>query len=147
MDSQKEITPEHARGEGFNIDNGGLLADGSKLRDDMRLLARAARKGWGVSAEKKAWAVNRLQEIASKRTVDMPTAEGMVPSEYPADQNAIAAIRTLATLDGIDQTDHWNQDKNDRLDSGKLTDRMSVQPQITLRGIPEDVTDVDHPPE
>ncbi len=56
---------------------------------------------------------------------------------------AIASIvRTAVMMEGQNQTDYWNNDKNERLDSGKATERMSVMPQITLRGIADGDSDV-----
>ncbi len=124
----EEIKQPENRGEGQAIANGDFMGDGPKLKDDMRLLARAARRGWKVPDAVKDAAVERLRAIAAKSTVAMPMGDaGMVQAEYPADQNAIAAIRTLATLDGLDQTDHWKQDTNDRLDEGKLTGRLGTE--------------------
>ncbi len=128
--------PPDGRGEGEALTRSGLLQDGAKLKDDMRLVARAARLGWGVPKDLKQATIKRLGSIVAKTTVTMPAGEaGLVEAEYPADQNAIAAARTLATLDGLDQTDHWNADKNERLDAGKATERMAVEPVIVEKPV------------
>ncbi len=133
-------TPEPG-GEGSALARSGLLQDGPKLKDDMRLVARAARLGWGVPKELKEQTIKRLGSIVAKTAVTIAAGEaGAVAAEYPADQNAIAAARALAALDGIDQTDHWNADKNDRLDSGKATERVGVGDIVTRRPVTVDPT-------
>ncbi len=47
-------------------------------------------------------------------------------------------IRAVGMVEQQNQTDEWNHDKNERLDAGKATERVSLQPQITLRGLPDD---------
>ena len=76
------------------------LADPDDFNKDNRLVRRAIREGWPIGQAQRGIIVNRLMEIVQKRTVDVPTKEGMVASEAVADVNANAASKTLAGL-------HW----------------------------------------
>jgi hypothetical protein len=46
------------------------------------------------------------------------------PVDVSNARNQIAAVKALAELDKINQADHWNEDKNKRLDDGKATERV-----------------------
>lgn len=65
---------------------GGLLADPHHTRADARMVAMAARRKWPVSRRVRALAVERLASVLE---------------ENPEDTVAIAAVKALATLDGI----------------------------------------------
>lgn len=65
---------------------GAILNDPHHTRADARMVAMAARKKWPISRSKRQMAVERLA-----RVID----------ENPDDSTAIAAIKALATLDGI----------------------------------------------
>ncbi len=62
-------------------------------------------------------------------------------SEVVQAASAIASIvRTAVMMEGQNQTDHWNADKNDRLDSGKATERVGVGDIVTRRPVTVDPT-------
>jgi hypothetical protein len=46
--------------------------------------------------------------------------------------------KTVVAMEGQQQADDHLADKNSRLDSGLATERISVAPVITLRGLPDD---------
>lgn len=74
----------------------------------LKLVTNAVRKGWPVPDEAKAEAVRAARAIIAS-TDDDPRA-------------VVAAVKALVEMDRINQTDHWNQDRNDRLDAGKPTE-------------------------
>ncbi len=123
------------------LQNSGVGERQQNLRD-VRLISRAVRDGWGVPAGKRKAVINRMVGLVEKTVCTIMTAVGPVAVEAPADQLAVAASKVLVDIDKVDQTDYWNNDKNERLDSGKATERMSVMPQITLRGIADGDCDV-----
>jgi hypothetical protein len=104
------------------------------------LLRRAAREGndypgkrWHVPPEfKKATGPALERALTVSANIEDPAkAVGAVCD----------VIRTAAILEGQNQTDFWNQDKNDRLDQGKATERLGgvvvdvpAMPQLPREG-------------
>lgn len=90
---------------------GIVTDDPHRVRGELSLVAQAARNGWAVTPEMKSEAPAIAMEMA-KNAID-PRAKA-------------AALRALATFDQINQVDHWNNDKNDRMDAGKPTEIAGV---------------------
>ncbi len=111
-----------------------------------RGLIREAIKRWpkrwrGLSDGLKDQFADALAQANARMLSAMNSAESVGEAVQAA--GAIASIaRTAVAMEGQNQTDYWNNDKNERLDSGKATERMSVMPQITLRGIADGDSDV-----
>lgn len=85
-------------------------------------MGRAVRERWPIPAEKKPEIVARLTAVVAR-------------SGPEADSAAVQAARVLALMEGQNQTDHWNTDKNTRLDQGKTTDRVGIEPVIIERPV------------
>ncbi len=127
-----------------------ILVGGAQSLDVMsekdRALIRQASKNWprrwrGLSDATKDQFAEALVQ-ANKRMCDaMSNAESLGEAVQAASSIA-SIVRTAVMMEGQNQTDYWNNDKNERLDSGKATERMSVMPQITLRGIADGDCDV-----
>jgi hypothetical protein len=86
-------------------DTGRLLTDPKKVTQDLRLLNRAVRSGWNI--KRKNMIKRRLEGILGKTVVSVPTKNGMVEVDGPADSNAIAAARVLVAMNGQDQADDF----------------------------------------
>ncbi len=94
---------------------------------DRALVRRAVRDGFDISPELKAALVEQLAGVAKD----------------PHDQRElIGAARVLVdmsrvnvALESLDQTDFWNNDKNERLDAGKATERVGIEPVICEEAI------------
>lgn len=110
-----------------------LSGDRTKVAD-INLIRRAARLGWDVPEDALRTAGTLLFEIASQKTTKIIDDEGK-PVEVSNARNQIAAVKALAELDKVNQIDHWNEDKNNRLDSGKLTERTAVDAVVLERPI------------
>lgn len=121
---QNESDP---RGQGGDL---SLYTDEKRVKQDSRLAGRAVRERWPMEQGKRATLVRRLYGIAEKTIVDVPVKDGVYPSELHADQNAIAAARVLAQMEGQNQADEHLDDKNARLDSGQPTESVvfNIQP-------------------
>lgn len=129
--SENEITIKSGgQGEGPAV-----LVDAHRTKSDINLISRAVREGWNVPVEGRAIVVRRLLGVVAKTSVDVMTKEGPANMEGPADQNAVAASRVLVAMDAVNQTDYWNQDKNERLDSGKATERVGIAPVVIEQAI------------
>lgn len=100
-------------GEGDALPN-ILTYDTKRARSDMVMIRQAARGKWGVSDKAKRTAQARLLEIIRKDTVEVPGMNGPVQSEGTADNNAIAAVRTLAILNAQDQADDHQEVEAER---------------------------------
>lgn len=108
----------------------GELLSGDRTKvADIKLIRRAAREGWNVPIEALREAGEILHAIAKQSTATICDADGK-PMEVSNARNQIAAVKALAELDKINQTDHWNEDKNNRLDEGKLTENVGTMPAI-----------------
>lgn len=95
-----------------------------RTAEDIKLVQRAVRNGWNVPAENRQPVIKRLVGIVEKTECTIMTKEGPVALDGPADANAVAAARALIAMDQVDQEDHWNAEKNARLDEGKPTERV-----------------------
>lgn len=100
------------------------------------MLARAIREGWEIPKAKRGEIVDRLLRVMEKEEVAVMTKEGIETLDGPADTNAIGAARVLVAMDGQNQTDFWNQDKNERLDAGKTTENVGIAPVILRKPVP-----------
>lgn len=86
------------RGRG---DSGAILTDPKRLDADLRLVRMALARGYNV--RRKTMLRRRLEAIAAKLEVNVPTKEGgMVPSEALADKHSIDAIKALIAMDQAD---------------------------------------------
>jgi hypothetical protein len=110
-----------------------LSGDRTKVAD-IKLLRRAVREGWNVPPEAMQEAGPILLEIARQTATTVLDADGE-PVDVSNARNQIAAVKALAELDKINQADHWNEDKNARIDSGKATDRIAVDPVVLERPV------------
>lgn len=90
-------------GTGRGGDSGRLLTNPNTVNKDLRLLNRAVRSGWNI--RRKNMIKRRLESVLLKETVSVPTKNGMVEVDGPADSNAIAAARVLVAMNGQDQAD------------------------------------------
>lgn len=88
----------------------GLGDDPHHVRADLNLITRAVRQGWPVTAQAKEQAVEVAQRIMNSGEAD--------------ERSRVAALKALIEMDKVNQTDHWNEDKNVRLDAGKATERV-----------------------
>lgn len=98
-------------------DSGGLLTSDNpkEIKKDLRMIEGAVRKGWNI--KRKNMIQRRLLEIVEKTHVSVPTKNGMVDCDGPADSNAIAAARVLVAMNGQDQADdHLALKINDQSD-------------------------------
>lgn len=110
-------------------DTGGLLTSNNprEVRNDLKLLGRAVRSGWNI--KRKNMIKRRLEEIMQKTSVSVPTKNGMVDCDGPADSNAIAAARVLVAMNGQDQADDHLAIKNGQPESStvvNITNNVSV---------------------
>lgn len=88
------------------------------------MISRAIRERWPVPDGMKRRTLHRLAKVIRKTAVMVNTKDGPVPVDGPADANAVRAAAVLVAMTGQNQTDDWNNDKNDRLDAGKATERV-----------------------
>lgn len=97
--------------------NGGgrIARDSSGLRPmaEARILSRAARENWPVTAKEKANGVLVASEIMSDDEVDA--------------RARIAAVKAIVEMDRVNQSDYWNADKNARIDAGQATENIQYQ--------------------
>jgi hypothetical protein len=112
-----------------------IAQDDTYARADMNLIRRAISEGWEIPQAKKAQVVDRLLEIAQKKSCQVSTKTGIVQLDGPADSNAVKAASVLVAMTGERQRDIHAQDKNDRIDTGKATDRVAVDPVVLERPI------------
>jgi hypothetical protein len=105
-------------------DGGELLDCPSKEVADLKTIARALRNRWVVSPEVKAKLIARMQTIIEKERIEVPTKEGSVLVDGPADSNAVRAASVLAQLESQNQADDHLAEKHARLDDGKATERL-----------------------
>jgi hypothetical protein len=71
----------------------------------------------------------KKQEFVDSLTEANETARRQLQAETPAAALAAASavasiVRTAVMMEGHNQTDYWNADKNARLDAGKATERV-----------------------
>lgn len=127
-------------GSGGGLSTDLLAAEGvaaeKVIADDLKLVGRAVREGWMPSKEIRKDIMERLSVIIKKPTCDVMTKQGPVALDGPADTNAIRAASVVVGMTGQDQTDHWNADKNARLDDGKATERIEGV-EFVVPGLPK----------
>lgn len=122
------------------MDNKVLSSDGGlglidSLREDktkvadLRLIRRALRNGWDIPERMIRNLPEIMAEIVEQKTTTVLDAEGN-QVEISNARNQVAAAKTILEADRLNQTDFWNQDKNDRLDAGKLTENTGVVPVV-----------------
>src|SRR5690348_1656042 len=113
---------------------GEMLAGDRTKVADIKMVQRAIREGWEMPPNARKEAGKLLMEIAEQRTARVQNSDGDAVEVSNA-RNQVAAIKALAELDKINQTDYWNQDKNDRIDAGKATERYEGM-EIIIPGLP-----------
>ncbi len=123
------------RGSGGLLSHAGDVAQTKREQEDIRLVSRAVRHGWKVPVDRRPAIVERLVGLVERTSVTVSTMAGPVEDQSRADSNAIQAAKVLVDMDGKDQTDFWNQDKNDRLDAGKMTENNGFMPAIIERPV------------
>ena len=114
-----------AKGE-FNNDNpavvfGALSQVSRGAGADRKIMLRALREGWDIPPAVKKRTIERMVEVLNRTPQVNPETGEILPG---VDHAAVAAARVLVAADQVDQTDHWNADKNERLDQGKATERI-----------------------
>lgn len=81
----------------------GVVLESEAPRDqarDIALVNRARRERWPIPEDRKSSLVDRLFEIAQKKTVAVAGPEGiLLQDESTADKNAIAAAKVLVAMD------------------------------------------------
>lgn len=106
---------------------------GLRATAESRLIARAVREGWPVPPEAQADAVRVVRQIAA--------------DDEECGRTRIAAVQALIAMDAANQTDHWNEDKNRRLDAGLLTERHGIAPTVTERIVGQELPAPENQPE
>jgi hypothetical protein len=93
-----------------------------EVRDNKlaKMALRSVRERWPIPAEERVRVVASMTRIA--------TASADVRA-------AATAARVLASMDGLNQADEHLADKNERIDSGKATDRIAVDPVVLERPV------------
>ncbi len=142
--SECAITAQ-TNGEGAAFSS--LDPNDKKSRDIIRMATVRWPARWrGVDDKaKERFAAGLLEALdVSVACMRSPVDPMAIDQERPLRAAGVVAniVRTAVAMEGQNQTDYWNNDKNERLDSGKATERMSVMPQITLRGIADGDCDV-----
>jgi hypothetical protein len=92
-------------------------------RKDRALIRTAVSRRWPVKQELREKVVDALDRA-------------MTVAQEQGDVGAIVDVsKTLVVIEGQNQTDDHLADKNDRLDQGKLTERVAVEPVILERPV------------
>lgn len=91
-----------------------LLGEGAKTIDasnghDLAIVRRALRERWPIPVEKRRDIAERVAKVAA---------------ESNDERSIVAAARVLAQMDGLNQADEHLENKNERLDGGKATERV-----------------------
>ncbi len=105
-------TPESvdgSRGRGLSEP---LLLEDCRVRQDMRLAARAIKRRWDLPDDKKQCVTQRLFDILEKKTATVATKFRLESVDSIADANAIAAARILVDIEGQNQADELPASKN-----------------------------------
>jgi hypothetical protein len=90
-------------GDNNSWGKGGILKDTSsphEVNKDIALIQRALKGRWNI--KKKALIQDRLLEVLAKQEVTVPTKDGAITLDEPADRNAVAAARVLVQMHGQD---------------------------------------------
>ena len=93
-----------------------------KLRAEVRTLNRAVDEAWPIPKDARPAIIERLKTVVARKGPD-------------TDPNAVRAAQVLASMDATNQRDYWNADKNTRLDTGKATDRVALEPVTLVKAI------------
>ena len=80
-----------------------VLSDEHHERADLRLIGRAVRERWPVTARETI--VGRMLEVVEKRVVSVMTKAGPAVLDGPADTNAVSAARVLVAMEAQNQSD------------------------------------------
>ncbi len=107
-----------------------------------RGLVRTAMKWWpgrwrGLSDTVKDEMAATLRQANQVMAVALATDS---QNAYQAVSAIASIVRTAVMMEGQNQTDYWNNDKNERLDSGKATERLGVSDIVTRRPVMVDPT-------
>lgn len=120
----------------INTPSGAIVRGGAEFASidpadpkDQAMVRKAAGrwpKRWrGIDAEKKDRFVHGLV-AAHDKALETMTAASDPELAMQATALVLSAIKTAAVLEGQNQSDDHVQDKNDRLDSGKPTERLET---------------------
>ena len=101
-----------------NQDNAGsggqgeltVFSDQHRMATDLNMTRRAVRERWPITPEKLPIVVDRLVEIVQRKTVDVIAGEGIFPSVYHADANALKAASVLRSMKADNQADDHHED-------------------------------------
>ena len=104
MDDGKGDAPAGGQGELT------VLGDPHREKSDLNLIRKAVRLRWSVPDEKRPAVVGRLLKIMERESVDVPCGEGVFPSTYHADANAIKAAAVLRGMEQDNQRDDHHAD-------------------------------------
>lgn len=109
--SESQNTPDRLEeGNGEIIERAEVCASKRHSRSDAKLVSRAVRNGWPVPDHLRAKVVGRL--------------DGLL--ESADDRTAIAAARAVVEINKQNIEIDMAEDKADRLDAGKVTERMEI---------------------
>lgn len=114
-----------------------LLLDPNRMNADLRLASRAVRERWRLSDPKCDMLVNRLFDVAEKKTVSVPTKFGVKECEGPADANAIAAASVIVRMMGQNQDDDHHEDDKDKPSGPTVNVNVVNQVQSAIAAEPE----------
>ena len=117
MSTEPNITPAGSTNEpDGGLGDGALMSNDRTLATDARLIRRAALQRWPVSSALKA-------KLAQKIDAAL---------EAEPDGRIVASLgKVLTAMEAQNQADDHLQDKNDRLDTGKLTENAGLTFVIT----------------
>ena len=100
-----------------------LLQDTNRPQSDTAFIITAVEKRFPITQTIAKKLVRRLAEVVEKKTVQVPTKDGVFDCEATADKNAIAASNALRAMAAMNQRDELEAIRR----SGPKT-----QPQTTI---------------
>ena len=130
-------TPEDqtSRGLGVSPLSEPILLDPHRMNADQRMVNRAVRERWNIPRKKRRALVNRLLEIAEKRSVLVPTKEGAIEMDGPADVNAMGATKILVQMVAQNQSDEHHKEDLTKPSSGTVVNIDNRK--LTILRIPD----------
>lgn len=119
--------PPKVKAEPAPVADETLILAGDRLtRMDLRTTKAAIRKGWDIPDHIRRKIVERAEKIIDKTHVVIGVDQDGQPivSDSKADDLALKAGQLILAADNHDQADRHLEDKNKRLDEGKLTENV-----------------------
>lgn len=109
--------PAPDEGNGEIVERAEVCASKRHSRADAKMVARAVRNGWPVPPELRGKVVSRLDTLLDSTD----------------DRTSIAAARAVVEINKQNLEIDMAEDKNDRIDAGKATERIET-PVKFIRG-------------